>query len=100
LPCVLPSHVPSAPVDGPRTFLVRAGDDADCTHDNLRQLASDGGANRTFRCRSCGGVLVRETPLRSGGSDADLGSVDPRLGEVPEDIDGYHERRRPSLLTA
>ncbi len=98
MPCAALSRISPTSADGPKTFLVRAGDDADCAHDDLRQLASDGGANRYFRCRACGGILVREAPLRSEGSDADLGSVDPRLGEVLEDIDDHHERRRPSPL--
>jgi len=91
--------MPSTPESGPRTYAIQAGDDADCSHDDVRQLASDGGANRYFRCRSCGGVLVREAPLQSKGSGADLGTVDPRFEDLLDDLDHYHERRTPSLLT-
>ena len=85
--------MPTMPEGGPRTYAIGAAWDGDCEHDTLERLASDAGANRYFRCRDCGGVLVHEPPMRSEGTDADLGTVDPRMDDLLVDLDHYHERR-------
>ena len=91
--------MPSTPAGGPRTCAIQPGGDPDCDHGAVRELAGDAGANRYFRCRPCGGVLVREAPLQSEGSDADLCTVDPRFEDLLEALDHYHDRRSPSLLS-
>ena len=85
--------MPTTPEGGPRTYAIGTAGDGDCEHDTLERLASDAGANRYFRCRNCGGVLVREPPMRSEGTGADLGTVDPRMDDLLVDLDHYHERR-------
>ena len=85
--------MPTTPEGGPRTYAIGAGGEADCEHDAVDELAGDAGANRYFRCRDCGCVLVREPPMHSEGTDADLGTVDPRMEDLLVDIDHYHERR-------
>ncbi|WP_254839487.1 hypothetical protein [Natronomonas marina] len=89
--------MPSTPEGGPRTYAIAAGD-ADCEHDALSELGGDAGANRYFRCRSCGGVLVRESPMQSEGTDVDLGTVDPRMDDLLADLDHYHDRQPASPL--
>ena len=89
--------MPTTPRGGPKTYAIGVGR-GDCDHDSLREMASDAGANRYFRCRDCGGVLVREPPMRSEGTDADLGTIDPEFDEVLADLDHYHDRKRPSAV--
>lgn len=67
-------------------------DAATCDHASVRELGSDGGANRYLECPSCESVLVREgyLPERERSSD-DLGTIDPRLDDLLDDIDAYHD---------
>ena len=44
------------------------------------------------------GVLVREPPMKSEGTDADLGTVDPAFEDLLEDVEHYHDRNRGSVL--
>jgi hypothetical protein len=89
--------MPRAPPGGPKTYAIGAGH-ADCDHESLRAMASDAGANRYFRCRDCGGVLVREPPMRSEGVDADLGTIDPEFDDLLDDLDQFHDSRRSSVV--
>ncbi len=89
--------MPSTPPGGPKTYAIGGGR-ADCEHDALEALATDAGANRYFRCRDCGGVLVREPPMKRDGTDADLGTIDPRFDDLLEDLDRYHDRDDASLV--
>ena len=61
-------------------------------------MASDAGANRYFRCLDCGGVLVLEPPMKTDGTDADLGTVEPAFEDLLEDLEHYHDRKRASVL--
>jgi len=69
-----------------------SADYENCDHEGVRTMGSDGGTNRYFECLDCGSVLVQEGLLGGegeGGSD-DLGEVDPRLGDLLDDIDAHY----------
>ena len=91
------THMPRTPPGGPKTYAIGAGG-TDCDHESRREMASDAGANRYFRCPDCGGVLVREPPMKGEGTDADLGTVDPAFEDLLEDLEHYHDRNRASVL--
>ena len=61
-------------------------------------MASDAGGTRYFKCPDCGGVLVREPPMKGDGTDADLGTIDPAFEDLLEDVEHYHDRTRASGL--
>jgi len=91
--------MPSTPPGGPKTFAIGTDADADCDHDAVTELASDAAANRFFQCEACGGVLVREAPMQSDGTDHDLGAFDPHIEDLLQDLDHYHDDRSPSVLS-
>lgn len=75
-------------------------DDQACDHREVRHLAAGGDVNRYYRCPECDGVLIREGgPAPSGGSD-DLGTVDPRMGDLLEDLEAYHGDGSSSMGSA
>nr|AGF93426.1 hypothetical protein FLSS-25_0027 [uncultured organism] len=41
------------------TFFRVAGD-KDCEHDSLEYLGSDAGNNEFFRCKECGGIIIKK----------------------------------------
>ncbi|MUV87771.1 hypothetical protein GJ631_14725 [Natronomonas sp. CBA1123] len=82
----------STPDPEHRLYAIPGGGDADCDHDAVHELGADGGANRYFECPDCGSVLVREGRRPPEGRSAEgLGTVDPRLGDLLDDIDAYHD---------
>ena len=89
--------MPSRPPGGPKTFAIGAGG-TDCDHESRREMGSDAGANRYFRCLDCGGVLVRESPMTGEGTDDDLGTVEPAFEDLLVDLEHYHDRKRASVL--
>ena len=91
------ARMPRMPPGGPKTYAIGAGG-TDCDHESRREMASDAGANRYFRCLDCGGVLVREPPMKADGPDADLGTVEPAFEDLLEDLTHYHDRTRASVL--
>lgn len=64
--------------------------DADCEHDSIEHIPQDGGVNRYFRCPDCGGILIRDGPTSGSDYTDDLGTIDPRMDDLLEDIDQYH----------
>ena len=89
--------MPKRPPGGPKTYAIGAGG-TDCDHESRREMGSDAGANRYFRCLDCGGVLVCEPPMTGDGTDADLGTVDPAFEDLLVDLEHYHDRTRGSVL--
>lgn len=79
--------------DGERRLYAVPGEgDPDCDHEVVTDIGNDAGANRFYECPDCGSILIREGYLPEGdGSTADLGTVDPRIGDLLDDIDRYHE---------
>ena len=95
--CHVLSRMPTTPPGGPKTYAIGVGR-GDCEHGSLSEMAGDAGANRYFRCRDCGGVLVQEPPMRSEGTDADLGTIDPEFDDLLADLDHYHDRTHSSVV--
>lgn len=71
-------------------------DDPACDHEAVRQVPQ-GGVNRYFRCPDCETVLVRAGGPAPDGPTDDLGHIDPRMGDLLEDIDAYHGDGTSSL---
>lgn len=83
----------TSPFGSSQFYAIPGGADRACEHDVVNGLGS-GGLNRYFECASCGCVLVRETGIaRSTGATDQLGTVDPNLEDLLEDIEAYHEGR-------
>lgn len=64
-------------------------DDPACDHEAVHHVPQSG-VNRYFRCPDCETVLVRAGGPEPDGPTDDLGTVDPRMGDLLEDIDAYH----------
>lgn len=89
--------------DGGRFYAIPDGDAGDpvCDHDAVSGLGGDGGLNGYFECSSCECVLVRDGGGFAGdGATDDLGTVDPRLEDLLEDIEAYHDGRRSPFEAA
>lgn len=72
-------------------------DDPACDHEEVRHLAQDAGVSRYYRCPNCESVLVRPGgPAPEGGTD-DLGTIDPRMGDLLADLEAYHGDGSSSL---
>ena len=72
-------------------------DDPACDHEEVRHLAQDGGVSRYYRCPDCETVLVRPGGSPPEGGTDDLGTIDPRMGDLLEDLEAYHGDGSSSL---
>lgn len=72
-------------------------DDPTCDHEEVRHLAQDAGVSRYYRCPDCDAVLVRPGGSSPSGGTDDLGTIDPRMGDLLEDLEAYHGDGSSSL---
>lgn len=83
----------TSPDGSPQFYAIPGGADQACEHDVVNGLGN-GGLNRYFECAACGCVLVRETGIGgTTGATDQLGTVDPNLEDLLEDLEAYHEGR-------
>jgi hypothetical protein len=84
-------------VPEPENGFYAVPDDPTCDHEEVRHLAQDAGVSRYYRCPDCDTVLVRPGgPPPEGGTD-DLGTIDPRMGDLLDDLEAYHGDGSSSL---
>jgi hypothetical protein len=71
-------------------YAIPGSEESACGHDAVRELGSDG-TNQFFECVDCGSALVKQRVVsRAETPPSDLGSVDPRMTDLLDDIDAYH----------
>lgn len=83
-------------VPDPEPSFYAIPDDPACDHEAVRHVPG-AGVNRYYRCPDCETVLVRAGgPTPDGGTD-DLGTIDPRMDDLLEDLEAHHGDGTSSL---